>query len=146
MLRWERDWHAPARPFLDPATYPVVSVAMSGTHDNEPLAVWWEELTEDDRAAILRLPNLATRGTWDGDQGHDMLVVRALLRDGVVPLLGPPTSIGSVHHGAWYYLLLSPAAALTGGDDPVAIVALIALLVWLGMAARKRSREKALDD
>ena len=36
-------------------------------------------------AAILRLPNLATRGTWDGDQGHDMLVVRALLRDGVTP-------------------------------------------------------------
>ncbi len=78
-------------------------------------------------AAVLRLPSLATRGTWDGDQGHDMLVLQALVQDGVVPLLGPPTSIGSVHHGAWYYLLLSPAAALTGGDDPVAIVALIAL-------------------
>ena len=22
-------------------------------------------------AAFLRLPDLATRGTWDGDQGHD---------------------------------------------------------------------------
>ena len=51
-------------------------------------------------AAVLRLPNLATRGTWDGDQGHDMLVVRALMRDGTVPLLGPPTSIGDFHHGA----------------------------------------------
>ena len=28
-------------------------------------------------ACLLRLPNLATRGTWDGDQGHDMLVLRA---------------------------------------------------------------------
>jgi 4-amino-4-deoxy-L-arabinose transferase-like glycosyltransferase len=77
-------------------------------------------------AALLRIPDLATRGTWDGDQGHDMLVLRALVRDGVVPLLGPPTSIGDVHHGAWYYYLLSPAAFLTGGDSPLAVVALIA--------------------
>ena len=78
-------------------------------------------------AAVLRLPDLATRGTWDGDQGHDMLVLRAFVRDGVVPLLGPPTSIGDVHHGAWYYYLLAPAAFLTGGDSPLAIVATIAV-------------------
>ena len=78
-------------------------------------------------AAFLRLPDLATRGTWDSDQGHDMLVLRAFVRDGVVPLLGPPTSIGDVHHGALYYYLLSPAALLTGGDSPLAVVTLIAL-------------------
>jgi flagellar biosynthesis protein FliQ len=78
-------------------------------------------------AAVLRLPDLATRGTWDSDQGHDMLVLRAFVRDGVVPLLGPPTSIGDVHHGALYYYLLSPAALLTGGDSPLAVVTLIAL-------------------
>lgn len=78
-------------------------------------------------AAALRLPDLATRGTWDADQGHDMLILRALVRDGVIPLLGPPTSIGDVHHGALYYYLLAPAAALTGGDSPLAVVAWIAL-------------------
>ena len=78
-------------------------------------------------AAALRLPDLATRGTWDGDQGHDMLMLRALVRDGVIPLLGPPTSIGDVHHGALYYYLLAPAAAVTGGDSPLAVVLLIAL-------------------
>ena len=78
-------------------------------------------------AAILRLPNLATRGTWDGDQGHDMLVLRDWVQNGVVPLLGPPTSIGDVHHGALYYYLLAPAAFLTGGDSPLAIVSVIAL-------------------
>lgn len=78
-------------------------------------------------AALLRLPGLAGRGTWDGDQGHDMLVLRAFVRDGVVPLLGPPTSIGDVHHGAFYYYLLAPAAALTGGDSPLAVVFEIAL-------------------
>jgi 4-amino-4-deoxy-L-arabinose transferase-like glycosyltransferase len=98
-------------------------------------------------AALLRLPDLATRGTWDGDQGHDMLVLRALVRDGVVPLLGPPTSIGDVHHGAWYYYLLSPAAFLTGGDSPLAVVTLIALagvaavgvVWWLGRAVGGRA-------
>ena len=78
-------------------------------------------------AAVLRLPNLATRGTWDSDQGHDMLVLRQLVQDGVIPLLGPPTSIGDVHHGALYYYLLAPAAALTGGDSPLAVVLVIAL-------------------
>ncbi len=78
-------------------------------------------------AAVLRLPSLSTRATWDADQGHDMLVLRALVRDGIVPLLGPPTSIGDVHHGALYYYLLAPAAALTGGDSPLAVTALIAL-------------------
>jgi 4-amino-4-deoxy-L-arabinose transferase-like glycosyltransferase len=78
-------------------------------------------------AAALRLPNLATRGTWDADQGHDMLMLRGLVRDGAIPLLGPPTSIGDVHHGAVYYYLLSPAAFLTGGDSPLAVVTLIAL-------------------
>ena len=78
-------------------------------------------------AALLRMPNLAARGTWDSDQGHDMLVLRSLVRDGVLPLLGPPTSIGDVHHGALYYYLLSPAALLTGGDSPLAVTLLIAL-------------------
>jgi hypothetical protein len=78
-------------------------------------------------AAVLRLPNLATRGTWDGDQGHDMLVVRALLQDGVLPLLGPPTSIGDFHHGALYYYLLAPSALPSGGDSPLSVVAFIAL-------------------
>jgi 4-amino-4-deoxy-L-arabinose transferase-like glycosyltransferase len=78
-------------------------------------------------AALMRLPDLATRGTWDSDQGHDMLVLRSFVRDGVVPLLGPPTSIGDVHHGAWYYYLLAPAAFLTGGDSPLAVVLVIAL-------------------
>ena len=51
-------------------------------------------------------PTSRRAGTWDADQGHDMLVLRAFVRDGVVPLLGPPTSIGDFHHGA---ALLPPA-------------------------------------
>jgi len=77
-------------------------------------------------AAVLRLINLPARGMWDADQGHDMLVLRALIRAGEVPLLGPPTSIGDFHHGVLYYYLLAPSAALSGAD-PVAIAATIAI-------------------
>ncbi len=86
-------------------------------------------------ALLLRLPNLATRGAWDADQGNDMLVLRAFVRDGVVPLLGPPTSIGAFHHGALYYYLLAPAAALGGGNDPLPVVAAIALAGTLAVIA-----------
>ena len=77
-------------------------------------------------AGVLRLGDLAVRGTWDADQGHDMLVLRALVLDGQLPLLGPPTSIGDFHHGVLYYLLLTPAAALSHAD-PVAVTTFIAL-------------------
>ena len=40
VLRWE-----PA----DPTLYPPLSVAMTGTHDTEPLAMWWESLTTEER-------------------------------------------------------------------------------------------------
>jgi 4-alpha-glucanotransferase len=59
--RWERAWKSPGQPYLDPRTYPPVSVAMSGTHDNEPLAVWWRELSPSDREAMLTLPLLRAR-------------------------------------------------------------------------------------
>ena len=84
-------------------------------------------------AAVLRFVNLATRGTWDADQGHDMLVLRALVGAGELPLLGPPTSIGDFHHGVLYYYLLAPAAWLSG-SNPLAVTAAIALAGVLAVA------------
>jgi 4-alpha-glucanotransferase len=40
VLRWEP---------LGPMLYPPLSVAMTGTHDTEPLAVWWESLESHER-------------------------------------------------------------------------------------------------
>jgi hypothetical protein len=82
-------------------------------------------------AAVLRLPNLAQRGQWDADQGHDALTLLRFTQGGVVPLLGPPTSIGNFHHGAFYYYLLAPVAAISG-TNPVALESAIALM---GIAA-----------
>jgi hypothetical protein len=85
-------------------------------------------------AALLRFLDLPTRGTWDADQGHDMLVLSALVRDGAIPLLGPPTSIGAFHHGVLYYYLLAPAAFVSGAD-PTAVVGFIALCGVAAVAA-----------
>jgi 4-alpha-glucanotransferase len=40
VLRWEQ---------VAPAMYPKLSVAMTGTHDTEPLGVWWESLSDAER-------------------------------------------------------------------------------------------------
>jgi hypothetical protein len=78
-------------------------------------------------AALLRFPEIDARGRFDADQGHDMLTLLAFVRDGVVPLLGPKTSVGEFHHGAFYYFLLAPAAAISG-SDPAVVTAFLALL------------------
>ncbi len=77
-------------------------------------------------AAVLRFGDLAARGTWDADQGTDLLVLWRMVHEGAWPLLGPHTSIGDVHHGVLYYYLLAPVAFLSGAD-PLAVVAFIAL-------------------
>jgi 4-alpha-glucanotransferase len=49
VFRWE---------LKDPSTYPAISVAMTGTHDTEPLALWWETLAEEKRALIAQMPSI----------------------------------------------------------------------------------------
>jgi 4-alpha-glucanotransferase len=53
VMRWERAWKAPGLPFIDPADYPRLSVATSGTHDTETLAEWWQNANEPERRAAL---------------------------------------------------------------------------------------------
>ena len=52
VLRWERAYHAPGEPFIDPATYPAESVAASGTHDTATTAEWFDTLPAQDRMAL----------------------------------------------------------------------------------------------
>jgi 4-alpha-glucanotransferase len=56
VLRWEDD----AGVFRDPLAWPECSVATSGTHDTSSMATWWsEELRDDERAALARVPCFA---------------------------------------------------------------------------------------
>jgi len=58
VFRWERKWHTPGHPFRDPSEYPPLSVVTTGTHDTEPMAIWWESVPDADRRQISELPTL----------------------------------------------------------------------------------------
>src|SRR5207302_9285391 len=77
-FRWEREWHADGQPFRDPAAYPHSSVATSGTHDTEPMRVWWEGAPADERAKIVQLPTIQRAAN-----GRDLLTAdyNAVVRD-----------------------------------------------------------------
>jgi 4-alpha-glucanotransferase len=59
VLRWERKWKADGHPFIDPAEYPPLSVATTGTHDTDPIAIWWETAPVTERRAFAALPSVA---------------------------------------------------------------------------------------
>jgi len=65
VLRWERAWDLPGQPFIETAEYPPVSAALTGTHDTEPLALWWEVIDAEEREALTALPALRARGIRD---------------------------------------------------------------------------------
>jgi 4-alpha-glucanotransferase len=58
VLRWERHWDEKGQPFKDPLEYPEVAVATSGTHDTEPMTIWWENATREEREAVLKIPSV----------------------------------------------------------------------------------------
>jgi 4-alpha-glucanotransferase len=61
VFRWERKWHDEGKPFRDPLEYPAVAVATSGTHDTEPMAIWWENAPREERRAVLAIPSIQAR-------------------------------------------------------------------------------------
>jgi 4-alpha-glucanotransferase len=65
VLRWERHWHAPGQPFIDPRQYPASSAAMTGTHDTVTQAGWWADASPQDREAIAALASETGAGPID---------------------------------------------------------------------------------
>ena len=81
VLRWEKDdlWRDGRMQqfFRDPAKWPEISVATSGTHDTETQAVWYDGLSPEHRGCLLRIPGLSQ---LDCNRGFDDGVRDALLR------------------------------------------------------------------
>jgi 4-alpha-glucanotransferase len=57
--RWEKNWEAGGNAYRDPARWPAVSVATTGTHDTDSLADWYDGLPPEERRQLLSLPQLA---------------------------------------------------------------------------------------
>src|SRR5262249_46799487 len=113
VFRWERYWHSDGQPFRDPADYPKTSVATSGTHDTEPMSVWWERALEDERRKVAALPTIQRIAGGDiADTTYDAKVrdtlIEALYASGSDLLLLP---FGDVF--GWHDRINEPA---TVGD------------------------------
>jgi 4-alpha-glucanotransferase len=81
VMRWDRGWNAPSKPFHDPAQWPEVSVGTSGTHDTEPLVEWWSNADADERREFLKLPELSALGVGLSDP------MTPALRDAILEML-----------------------------------------------------------
>jgi 4-alpha-glucanotransferase len=53
VMQWERNWDGDGL-FRSPSTYPELSLATTGTHDTEPLTVWWRATPVADREVLVR--------------------------------------------------------------------------------------------
>jgi 4-alpha-glucanotransferase len=80
VMRWERDWHAPGHPFVDPRGYPSNSAAMTGTHDTETLAGWWETAAMDERQALCMLLLHSSAGEFEPASAWSEALHAAILR------------------------------------------------------------------
>jgi 4-alpha-glucanotransferase len=82
VMRWERLWHTNGHPFREPYEYPAASVATSGTHDTEPMIIWWETAPSDDRCKLdsLRAIRQAANGVSITDAPYVPFVRDALLQ------------------------------------------------------------------
>lgn len=98
-------------------------------------------------SAFLRLYRIDEYMTFLGDEGRDGLVVKRILVDHDIPLLGAPTSVGSMYNGPLYYYMMATAMAVWW-MNPVAAAVMIALIgtatvglvyylgrVWFGKVA-----------
>ncbi len=84
VFRWERDWERTGQPFRDPAEYPAVSVAASGTHDTETVRVWWEQADTTERLAVGALPSAVEFGS---QADFTSSTFSPPLRDGLIEML-----------------------------------------------------------
>jgi 4-alpha-glucanotransferase len=59
VLRWEKAWETGGDRFREPAAWPALSVATTGTHDTDTIADWFDALEAGERAQLLALPAMA---------------------------------------------------------------------------------------
>jgi len=108
VMRWENDQGI----YRDPAGWPALSVATTGTHDTESLAEWYDTLRAHERQRLFALPGLRA---FEPDHAFD-----ARLRDA---LLGAVYGSGSA-------LAIVPFGDLSGSRDRVNVPGTIGPHNW----------------
>jgi 4-alpha-glucanotransferase len=67
VMRWEKAHteNSDDASFVDPANYPRVSLATTGTHDTDTLVEWWATLSEGERSRLMAAVNRAPTDRTD---------------------------------------------------------------------------------
>ncbi len=82
--------------------------------------------------AVLRFYKIDQYLTFLGDEGRDVLVVKRMIVDHKLTLLGPTTSVGSMYMGPVYYYMMAPFLLLWN-LDPTGTAVMVALLSVMTM-------------
>lgn len=62
VMQWEKtNWGQPDEHYLNPSTYPELSLATTGTHDTEPVTLWWREQKVSEREQLIEALGIADR-------------------------------------------------------------------------------------
>jgi 4-alpha-glucanotransferase len=124
VFRWERHWHQKDQPFRDPAEYPPASVATSGTHDTEPLVMWWEQAPAEERRAVLEIPSIRARMSVDAllealcASGSDLLILPIQDVFGWRARINQPATVGDQN---WTYKLPWPSDRLLSEPEALEV-------------------------
>ena len=132
VMRWERYWSIEGQPFRDPRSFPDCSVAISGTHDTESMADWWDGAGEAERRAAGEIPSLREAGV-DIREGFTQAtrdaLISALFHAGSAFVLLPIQDLfgwrervntpSVVSHDNWTWRLPYPVESLM--SDPAAM-------------------------
>lgn len=78
-------------------------------------------------AAFLRFYNLPEYMTFLGDEGRDAIIIKRMLTQYDIPLIGPPTSVGNIYLGPLYYYMMAIPMALFN-LNPVSAAGMVALI------------------
>jgi 4-alpha-glucanotransferase len=108
VLRWEKHWDRDGTPPIDPATFPELSVATTGTHDIEPLAATPDGETSEQRAATLQ--SLLSAGS-----ALTLLPLQDVF--GWADRINTPAVVDDVN---WTWRLPWPVDAWLAEDEPLA--------------------------
>ncbi len=132
VLRWEREWHSYGQPFRDPREYAACSVAISGTHDTETMAEWWDGAPIEERTAVVSMAVMAEANIPPAEPFSDRLrdaLLTALFQSGSeVTLVVLPDVFGwrdrintpsAVNGDNWTWRLPWPVDALL--TEPAAV-------------------------
>src|SRR5512133_3224827 len=140
VLRWEKTWETGGDRFRDPADWPALSVATTGTHDTDTSADWFDALEPKERAQLMALPALAAvkaRGAERFDDGVRDALLDLVYGAGSDLLLLPFQDLfgardrinvpGTVNEQNWTWRMPTRLAALAGDEREVARLRALAL-------------------